>query len=243
MNPPKDSALFTPASSTTWSAPSRFKEHLSHLSLAVAPPDHEQPIEQSRFSPDSPKHTHPVPPTPPSNSSSAFSLPPMYRFSPRSHMRDVKSPSIRDRVTRFFFDVRAPSRREPELGIPIQEPWPPLHIEKRAQAHGQSQGYHECCTCRRHKDEPLRRWRRRFLLGALLLFLLFLFINLIVLDTRVLAQPQIDSQTDVKTTAVPQSSTSSNLSADTQQCLSQYTLNAPSSPTTYPCATCLPLVA
>ncbi|EGO26326.1 hypothetical protein SERLADRAFT_384847, partial [Serpula lacrymans var. lacrymans S7.9] len=35
-------------------------------------------------------------------------------------------------------------------------------------------------------------------------------------------------------------STSSTLSTNAQQCLSQYTLNAPSSPSSYPCSTCLP---
>ena len=33
------------------------------------------------------------------------------------------------------------------------------------------------------------------------------------------------------------------LSADTEQCIDQYTLNAPGNPTGYPCNMCLPLLA
>ncbi|KAA1476500.1 hypothetical protein DENSPDRAFT_867314 [Dentipellis sp. KUC8613] len=254
MNHPKDPHLQSPTSRSSWASPSRFKEHLS---LTVVPLDPEQAIEKSRFSPDSPEHAFPENVTPHSHSASTFSIgsSTMYRSSPRSKARDLESqrgPStnstprtagFRDRFTRMFFDVRS-LRREPELGIPIQQPhipmqqWPPLHIEKRNQE----------CPCRQQHEHPLQKWRRRFLTIVLLLFLLYVLINLIVLDARVLSQPQFSShgQSDVKTvtSTSPQSvPTSSAVSADTQQCITEYTLNAPSSPTTYPCSTCLPLVA
>lgn len=69
---------------------------------------------------------------------------------------------------------------------------------------------------------------RIILLSCLLIIvLLFLIANVIFLNVRVLS---------VHTTTP----SSTSLSANAQYCLSQYTLNAPSSPSTYPCSTCLP---
>ncbi|KAG2063825.1 L domain-like protein [Suillus decipiens] len=69
-----------------------------------------------------------------------------------------------------------------------------------------------------------RKSRNRTLSCLLIIILLFLIGNLIFLNVRVF-------------TPTPGSSTSL-----AQQCLSQYTLNAPSNPNSYPCSTCLPIL-
>ncbi|KAG2153242.1 L domain-like protein [Suillus clintonianus] len=71
--------------------------------------------------------------------------------------------------------------------------------------------------------------RNRGLLILLIIILFFLIGNVIFLNVRVLSM----------NTSTP-SNTNPTLSANAQQCLSQYTLNAPSSPSSYPCSTCLP---
>jgi hypothetical protein len=76
-----------------------------------------------------------------------------------------------------------------------------------------------------HKRKS-NRTRIILLLCLLLIVLLFLIANVIFLNIRVLSLH----------TATP---SSTSLSANAQQCLSQYTLNAPSSPSSYPCSTCL----
>ncbi|KAG1824379.1 uncharacterized protein BJ212DRAFT_1319762 [Suillus subaureus] len=69
--------------------------------------------------------------------------------------------------------------------------------------------------------------RNRTLCCLLIIVLLFLIGNVIFLNVRILS---INTVTPFST----------SLSANAQQCLSQYTLNAPSSPSSYPCSTCLP---
>ncbi|KAI0067593.1 hypothetical protein BV25DRAFT_1818970 [Artomyces pyxidatus] len=223
---------YSPSFRASWFPPSRFKEHLS---LTVPP--HDAPVEQSHFSPESPP-----PPRPETTHSRSFSLgsSTMYKPSPQSKMRDLEkgssphssphSAGFRDRFTRLFFEIRA-GKREPELDIPIQDPealplaqWPPLNVRKQ-------------CSC--HQETPLQMWRRRAWLAALVLFLFYVFINLLVLDARVFSS----SHAPTNSTSALAPAPASGLSADTQQCIDEYTLNAPSSPTTYPCSTCLPLVS
>ena len=138
-----------------------------------------------------------------------------------------------ERFTKYFFDLRMPAQREsqqrppqwvPMREVPLQE-WPPLEIEKRRR----------CECCRENND----RRRRMMALGvALIVFLLFLFGNIIFLNVRVM---RLSSPTSAPPPATPTGSTniSNGLSEDAQQCLSQYTLNAPSDPRGYPCSTCL----
>ncbi|KAG1725440.1 L domain-like protein [Suillus lakei] len=90
--------------------------------------------------------------------------------------------------------------------------WPPLHVHKRK------------CDCKKKRNR-----RSCCLLILLIVVLLFLIGNVIFLNVRVFSN----------NTPVP-SNTNTTLSANAQQCLSQYTLNAPSSPSSYPCSTCLP---
>ncbi|KAI0048790.1 hypothetical protein FA95DRAFT_994947 [Auriscalpium vulgare] len=233
----------SPSFRTSWFPPSKFKEHLS---LTVPPPD--APIEHSHFSPESP----PPFPNPQSTRSFSFGSSTMYKASPASKTRDLekgstanstpRSGAFRDRFTKMFFEMRAP-RRQPELDIPIQEPelpdhyhehdhvhmaeWPPLNVRKQ---------HH--CSCRRH-ETVLQKWRRRAWITALLLFLLYVLVNLIILNTR--AFPS--SSNSSTPTSSPAPAPPSGLSADAQQCINEYTLNAPASPTTYPCSTCLPLLS
>ncbi|KAI0629442.1 hypothetical protein C8Q77DRAFT_1065585 [Trametes polyzona] len=116
-------------------------------------------------------------------------------------------------------------QREPDL-IPMQRPplqaWPAL--EK-----------HHCCKhCHRRK-------RDNFLFFVFILFLLYLFGNIVFLNVRVLnvAPPSPSSSAGVS----PSSPSSSGLSADAQQCMAQYNLNAPTDPQSYPCSTCYPVLS
>ncbi|KAH9855906.1 L domain-like protein [Lenzites betulinus] len=120
-----------------------------------------------------------------------------------------------------------PRQREPEL-IPMHHPplqaWPPL--EKR-----------RCCEhC--HKKQK----RDKFLIPVLILLLLYLFGNTVFLNVRVLnMKPQASPSTP--TPRSTPASSSSSLSADAQQCISQYNLNAPADPQSYPCSTCFPVLS
>ena len=210
---------------------SRFREHLS---ISMPPPS--QAIERSHFSPvTSPGH---------SDRDSTFGGSTVYAYGSRP--LDVEkgvagdssihsaSPSLKDRFTRLFLDLRASLLRDgnrsaapplPSDALPPKMPmWPPLNIRKQAPQ----------CTCQ--QSPPMRR---RALLAALAVFLLYLFINVTVLNVRSFSSPKFP----VTTLPASVPTTTETLSANTQQCISQYTLDAPSNPTGYPCDTCLPLLA
>ena len=74
------------------------------------------------------------------------------------------------------------------------------------------------------------------LVAALIIFLLFLLGDTIFLNVRVV---RLSSQMTSTSSTSTKASSSSELSADAQQCLSEFTLNAPTSPQSYPCSTCL----
>lgn len=121
--------------------------------------------------------------------------------------------------------------------IPIQDPthlgpWPPLHIDKRT---------HIC-----HCQDPKRKKRRRIWMFILIIVLVYLLANSIVLSTRVLTV-STNNGGDGQSTATQPSSSSSNgstfaLSTDQQQCLTQFTVDAPTNPSSYPCGSCLSLL-
>lgn len=207
---------------------SRFKEHLS---IYVPPANY--PIEASRFSPESPPE--------PSRTLSSWTNASTVRSSTpiRKDMKEMDTGSLpsvpsftsrTSRMGRLFFDIRTLVRdREPEV-VPIQQPdlppWAPLHIEKRTQC---------CHDCPCHSVSKKDRRRRRILIIVLVLVILYLLGNTVVLNTRVFApQPAVQVSPNIT------SSSSSSLSAVAQQCLSQYTVNAPSDPSGYPCSQCLP---
>ncbi|KAI9568800.1 RNI-like protein [Boletus coccyginus] len=197
---------------------SKFREHLS----INHPPNYlDIPAQTSKFSPTS-------------------TIAPSSRFSfgrtnskrsthsePSLPPKDVEagtpptSSSMRDRFTKLFFDLRTLNTPDPAQDPSLSQ-WPPLHIEKRH------------CLCQLHdpkREARVRKQQRRSrcLLILLIITLLLLIGNAVFLDIRVLSL-STSSSTTLTTDA---------LSADAQQCLSQYTLNAPSSPRSYPCSTCL----
>lgn len=94
------------------------------------------------------------------------------------------------------------------------KPWPPLLVRKR----------HRCACDGRHNRHD--RWCT-VLLIALLIYL--------VADTIVLNVAIVRLST-------PPNNATATLAAHTQQCLSQYALNAPINPSAYPCAPCLTLL-
>ncbi|KAI6029387.1 RNI-like protein [Pisolithus microcarpus] len=195
----------------------KFREHLS-LTL---PPGHlSLPVEQSKFSPASTID--------PSPRYSASMWNPLHQLSPK----DIEagspqsSSSLRDRFTKLFFDARTLHNAAPGQARDSRlSQWPPLNVEKRR------------CTCHHdphHEAKMKRRKRRsRCLLILLIIILLFLIGNVIYLNVRVLSLMNTSS-------SLSTNPTTQELSADALQCISQYTLNAPSSPSSYPCSTCLP---
>ncbi|KAH9963025.1 hypothetical protein BJV74DRAFT_871185 [Russula compacta] len=222
---------FTPSSQDTL-ASSRYNEHLS---VAVPPPD--EALERSRFSPDSP-------------TGCAFSLskPAFLRFSPRSRPLDLEKgsvgdpnlrssqPSLRDRFTRLLHDLLSSRRNDPSVQ-PVAPIVSPLNIRK-PRPEGQ-------CTCHIHPlSIHLQKRYTRALLSAFIVFLLYLFINVIFLNVHLFAllhvPPRLSSTTPPETA---QMTTTTPWANSTQQCITQYTLNATNDPTGYPCSTCLPPLA
>ncbi|RDX43412.1 L domain-like protein [Lentinus brumalis] len=144
------------------------------------------------------------------------------------------TPGLRDRLSKYLFDIRMPTRgrdRDSEW-VPMQEPplqaWPPLEIEKRR----------FCEHCQTHTDG---RRRNKILIAVLVLILLGLLGSTIALAVRLSSSQSSSTATPSAATPSPSANatTSDALSADAQQCLSQYTVNAPSDPSSYPCSTCL----
>ncbi|KZV61948.1 hypothetical protein PENSPDRAFT_592161 [Peniophora sp. CONT] len=188
----------------------------------------------------------------------AFSPPTKYRDLEHGHSKDQEynehpaptprsATTFRDRMSKRFFEFRFGGRRNTAslFELPIQQPmpppWEPLNIHKKNM---DSQAT-AVCTCHahghkhKHKDEgTLSKWRKRFLIVVLVVILLWLMGNVVALDTRVfpLGQPATSASADAP-------SAWSTLTPEEQSCLTQYTLNAPSNPTLYPCAQCLPRVS
>ncbi|KAG9312148.1 RNI-like protein [Chiua virens] len=203
---------------------SKFHEHLS---IAIPPNNFNFPLERLKFSP-----TTTIAP------SSRFS----FNGSNSKHSKSFKSTfskdveagisptssNLRDRFTKLFSDVRMLNSTEPHHTPGLPE-WPPLQVEKRR------------CPCQLHdpKHETRARKQRRrsrCLLILLIIVLLFLVGNAIFLNIRVLSLSSLSYMISQTTT------TAYALSADAQQCVSEYSLNAPSSPGDYPCSTCLPVL-
>ncbi|KAH9919068.1 RNI-like protein [Amylocystis lapponica] len=192
-----------------------------HLSIRIPP--HDQPIETSRFSPVSLQAD--------SRTQSMWTTTTMLK-SPKDlesgRPRSVAS-HLRDRFTKLFFDARTLRRaQEPDM-VPVQPaelpPWQPLHIEKRGQCC-------EHCVARQQRKQKKHK-RRRILLLLLIILLLYLLGNTVFLNVRTLNPPS---------SAAPTASMTTALSADAQLCLSQYNINAPMSPSSYPCSTCFPVL-
>ncbi|KAI0279087.1 hypothetical protein BGY98DRAFT_970440 [Russula aff. rugulosa BPL654] len=232
----------TPSISSQGSAPSSSK-FTEHLSIAVPPPN--SAFERSRFSPDSPtRHAFPL-------GRHIF-----HRSSPRSQRFDPEKgaaidsipssqssqPSIRDRLARLFFILRVSRRNDssvqrvapivvaPPSDVPV---WRLGHVPESETQHARN--VHPRPTRTQERYSPA-------LLFAFMIFLLYLFINVIVLNIRSFS-PSHSSLRLLPTTPPASAPTDPiMISADAQQCLTQYTLNAPNNPEGYPCSTCLPLL-
>ncbi|KAI0028824.1 hypothetical protein K488DRAFT_80492 [Vararia minispora EC-137] len=258
-----DSSSLAP--SEPWSKPSRFKEHLSFTGQYG-----NSALEYSHFSPDSPNPLQaehdlqppplPSPPGPKSSShdydfhshhrsGTSFSSLTLKAFSPPPKACDLEqgfsipdeersttprtTTTFRDRMSRRLFEFRFGMRRQTsQFDLPIQHmpPWPPLNIKKHPQP-----SVAQCCVhCKKRpaKEGPLKKWKKRVLVIVLIILLLWLSGNVVALNTT----------TFRSSTAAPMPNSSTGLSTDQISCLSQFRLNAPSNPTLYPCAQCLPLL-
>ena len=224
------------STSSPWQKPSRFKEHLS-----ISPSDNLD-IERSRFSLDSP------PLHPPRTASLTLAGTPSSFMntrdipedveSLRSHGSNVRRQTIRDRFTKIFFDVRTLDDRSHSHDIDLisvrpLSPWAPLNLDKE-----KSTSY----PAPRHPP-PQKKQKKRFRWWMLLLILIILALlgDIAFLNARVLELTKvINRNTPSSPTPAPSNSSSSD---DVQECLSQFTLDAPSNPSAYPCSTCLPILS
>jgi hypothetical protein len=228
----------TPSPQVSGVSSSKFKEHLS---LTIPPPDPSH--EHSRFSPDSPTF-----------SLGGFA---MHKYFTRSKPRDFEEGSatslsawsailsFRHHFDRIFSHLRA-SRKEdgpsvqgvvPVATLPAKlQEWRPPDIWKQA-TQGQS-ALHD-----QGQPTRLQMLRARAPIAALIVFLLYLFINVIIINVCVFATACTPAYLPFATPPTSAPTTTGTLPANTQQCIAQYTLNAPSDPTGYPCSTCLPLLA
>ncbi|KAI0338363.1 L domain-like protein [Trametopsis cervina] len=230
----------TPSSSTSYSreVSSKFKEHLS-----IYVPPYDFPVETSRFSPESPEPP-PLPPAPPrtmstwTNTATMRSTTPVRREfetppTPKSAGASTSTGS-KSRIAKLIFDIRALAKgsSEPDI-VPIQPanlpPWPPLSIEKRTCCHDCP-----CHSLQKDKKKQKKKWRNRVLIYALIVLLLYLLGNTVALNVKVYGSSPSGG--------VSNNGTVSGFSADAQQCVSQYTVNAPSDPLGYPCSSCLPVL-
>ncbi|EPQ55290.1 L domain-like protein [Gloeophyllum trabeum ATCC 11539] len=213
----------------SWKPTSKFREHLS-----VEIPLDNVPVEKSRFSPESP---------PPSFRTASASTVTMNNSSRRAadvEAGQTQTPTsarfrerMTNRFTNLFFDLRMLGR-EPEM-VPIEPPhlreWPPLKVEDKQPPR---------CPC--HERHARAKKRRQIWLVALIALLLFLFSDVLFLNVRVVRLSAASSGPVSSPVASATSPSATGLSVDAQQCLSQYTLNAPANPSAYPCSSCLPIL-
>src|SRR5258708_1134999 len=230
---------FTPSSSS-----SKFKEHLS---ISVPPPPPNPAFERSRFSPDSPtKQVFPL-----GRHIFRRTSPRSRRFDPeKGHTNDSSSswqssePSVRDRLARLFLHLRVGRRNDSSSSaqrvVPIVvAPPSDVPVWRLDNVRG-SEAQH----ARHVHPQPTRMQARysRALFSALIIFLLYLFINVTVLNVRSFSPSHSSSK--LRPTAPPAGAPTNTimLSASAQQCITQFTLNATNDPQGYPCSTCLALL-
>jgi hypothetical protein len=231
-----------PSTSSPWQKPSRFKEHLS-----ISPSDNFD-IEQSRFSPDS-VHLHPLRTASLTLAGSPQSLKtardiPEDVESLRSHgsSSNAQRQTIRDRFTKIFFDVRTLDDRSNNqdsdlVSVRPMSPWAPLNVDKKEKSPLPT-SYPAPCYLPPQKKQKKKRFRWCTIL--LILIILALLGNLAFLNVRVVELTKI-IHGNGSSTPTPTSSNSSINAV--QQCASEFTINAPSNPSAYPCSTCLPILA
>ena len=158
----------------------------------------------------------------------------------RSHSTNARRQTIRDRFTKIFFDVRTLDERSNNRDIDLVSvrslsPWAPLNLDKEKSP---------LPTAYPRYPPPQKKQKKRFRWWALLLILIILallgnvaFLNVRVSELTDAVNKDPPSSTPTSTPSDP------SLSNDVQECLSQFTLNAPSDPSAYPCSTCLPVLS
>jgi hypothetical protein len=114
--------------------------------------------------------------------------------------------------------------------------WRPLNIQKQA-IQGQGTPHDQLPPTR------IQKLRARAPIAALVVFLLYLFINMTIINFRLFAPARMPVPPPVVTPPTSAPVYTDKLPANTQQCIAQYMIDAPSDPTGYPCSTCLPLLA
>ena len=229
------------STSSPWQKPSRFKEHLS-----ISPPDNFA-IEQSKFSPDSPP-LHPL-----RTASLTLAGTPLTLKKLRDIPEDIESlrsngssrrHTIRDRFTRIFFDVRTLDDRISNNDVDLVSvrplsPWAPLNVDKKEESPLPTA--YPAPRPPQIKKQNKRRFR--WCTFLLILIILLLLGNVTFLNVRVVELTKvINGNTPSSPTPTPTPSNSSS-SDDVKECLSQFTLSAPSDPSAYPCSTCLPVLS
>lgn len=135
-----------------------------------------------------------------------------------------------------------PRHTRPLTPEPEMAPWNPLRIMKKSKhLHGRYN----------HHDDP-EKWmkkrkkdRKRWCLIILIIILLFLLGETVFLNIRVSQLNNIMSDAGImpSSNGTPSSGGKANqLTTDQQACLTQFQVNAPSSPTSYACGSCLPIL-
>jgi hypothetical protein len=200
-----------------------------------------------RALPQSPRTTRTVAPS----SRSVFSriLAPFWTSRHDELQREMAMDRSYSSHHRYDLPRHAPSpplTAEPKLE-PKLRPWNPLKIKKKPQLKPLLIVNHQEEEARK-KRKQRKKERRRWLLILLIIILLFLLGDAVFLNVRVSQLNNIVLGSGLVPTtptggSSPGSPTNPNqLSPDAQTCLSQFQLNAPSSPGSYSCSTCLPIL-
>ena len=208
--------------------PSRFFEHLSPNS----PTQNNFETELSKFSPDTPPQElyRSTMGSAPRTSRSLHDIPEDVE-SLRSH-RSSKPQTARDRLTKVLFDFRTLGDGFGEFNSVAIRPLSPLPLLNAEKERPFSATYPRSHSPPQEKQKKRRSKWCTFLLVLIILALLG---NIIFLNVRV-----VELTKDVNGGAP----SSPNPSPDAvEECLSQFTINAPSDPSAYPCSTCLPILS
>jgi len=149
--------------------------------------------------------------------------------------------TIRDRFTRIFFDVRTLDDRISNNDVDLVSvrplsPWAPLNVDRKEKS-----PLPTAHPAPRPSQKKQNKRRFRWCAFLLILIILLLLGNVAFLNVRVVELTNvINGNTPSSPTPTPSNPPSSD---DVEECLSQFTLNAPSDPSAYPCSTCLPVLS
>lgn len=188
----------------------------------------DEEMEKSKISPDSDR-TPPPPPPPHSYRSTVGSTP----RNPHGIPEDVESlhsHRYSDRPNTFsniFFNLRA-HNNDGNFGL---VPLSPLALDVES-------AKHPSATYPTPGHSPQKKRRFRWCTVLLILIILALLGNVIFLDVRVVELTQVINGN----ASSPLGPTSNSSPEAAGECLSQFTIDAPSNPSAYPCSTCLPIL-